>query len=387
MLVKKICVITGSRADYGLLYHLLLKLESSEKYDLDIVVTGSHLSHEFGSTYKSILNDGFKISKKVECCLSSDTSVGISKSIGLAVISFSEVYIDINPDLIFVLGDRYEIFAAVISAYISKLRVAHISGGEVTEGAFDDSLRHSITKMSLYHFVAHKAYKKRVIQLGENPEKVFVVGGMSVENIRYTKLLNKEDLEKDLDFIFGEKNLLVTYHPVTLENNTAEKDFTELLKALDKLTNIHIIFTYPNSDSDGRIIFKLINDFVNNTDNASCYKSLGSLRYLSCLKFIDGVVGNSSSGIGEAPSFKIGTVNIGDRQKGRIKPKSVIDCEPNGEQIFNSIMYLYSSKFKNLLKNVKTPFDLGDTSQNIIDIMDNFNFSNDIKKIFYDIKT
>ena len=386
MSLKKICVISGSRADYGLLYHLLLRLKSSKKHDLNLVVTGSHLSYEFGNTYKSILNDGFFISKKVECCLSSDSSVGINKSIGLGVISFSEAYVDINPDLIIVLGDRYEIFASVISAYISKIPVAHISGGEITEGAFDDSLRHSITKMSQYHFVAHKTYRDRVIQLGENPEKVFIVGGMSLENIKYTKLLNKNNLEEDLDFKFGEKNILVTYHPVTLDNNSSEKHFVELLKALEKLEETNIIFTFPNSDSNSRIIFNLIKDFVKKNKNSAYYKSLGNLRYLSCLKYIDGVVGNSSSGIGEAPSFKIGTVNIGDRQKGRIKPISVIDCEPNENEIYNSIMSLFSPEFKKLLKDVKNPFDFGDASKNITDILENLNFSYNIKKEFHDIQ-
>lgn len=331
---RKICVITGTRADYGLLRWLILEISKSSKLDLQIIATGMHLSPEFGLTYKEIENDGFLIHKKIEILLSSDSTVGVSKSIGLGLIGFSEAFADLNPDIILVLGDRFEILAATVAALISRIPVAHLHGGETTEGAFDEGIRHSITKMSHLHFVAANEYRNRIIQLGEDPSNVFLVGGMGIDGIKKSNLLKKEELESSLNIKFKKNNLLITFHPVTLEESTAKVQMIELLLSLETLSpEIGLIFTMPNADTDGRIIFELVKEFTSSHSNAWYFTSLGQTRYLSCLQFVDAVVGNSSSGIIEAPSFKIGTINIGDRQKGRLRAKSIIDCEPKKIEI------------------------------------------------------
>jgi GDP/UDP-N,N'-diacetylbacillosamine 2-epimerase (hydrolysing) len=383
---RKICVITGTRAEYGLLYWLMKEIETDKDLELQIIATGMHLSPEFGLTYKEIEKE-FKIDKKIEMLLSSDTSVGISKSMGLAQISFAESYEELKPDIIVVLGDRYEIFSAVSSALVMKIPVIHLHGGEKTEGAFDEAFRHSITKMSHLHFVATEEYRKRVIQLGENPSKVFNVGGMGIENIKRLRLLTKDEFEKSIDFKLNKKNILVTFHPVTLENSTAKEQFQELLDVIDELEDTNIIFTKANSDTDGRIINQMIDEYVvKNSDKSVGFTSLGQLRYLSALQFVDAMVGNSSSGLAEAPSFKIGTINIGDRQRGRIKAESVIDCEPKREDIFIAIEKLYSKDFQKILKNVKNPYGDGIASKKIIEMIKSFDIKNLLKKEFYDLK-
>jgi len=383
---RKICVITSSRAEYGLLYWLMKQFQASNDFKLQLIVTGMHLSQEFGRIYKEIKKE-FKVNKKIEILLSSDTSIGISKSMGLTQISFSEAYEELNPDLILVLGDRYEIFSAAASAMIAKIPIAHIHGGELTQGAFDDSIRHSITKMSHLHFTATKKYKNRVIQLGEDARKVFNVGGLGVENIKRNKILNKSEFEKSINFKLNLKNILVTFHPVTLENKTSKKQFKELLYVIEKLKDTNIIFTKSNSDTDGKIINKMIDDYVaRNTHKSIAFTSLGQSRYMSALKYVDAVVGNSSSGLLEAPSFRIGTVNIGDRQKGRIKAKSVIDCSANKKEIKKAIDKIYSKKFQTLLKNVKNPYSGGNTSKKIVNVLKKISFPLSIKKKFYDIK-
>lgn len=384
-MIKKICVVTGTRAEYGLLYWLMKEIQINQDLELQIIATGMHLSPEFGLTYKEIEKD-FTITKKIEMLLSSDTAVGISKSMGLAQISFSEAYDELNPDMIIVLGDRYEIFSAVTSAMISKIPIAHISGGEATEGLIDESIRHSITKMSHLHFTAAKEYQNRVIQLGEQPENVFNVGGMGIENIKRLKLLEKEAFEESISFKLNKKNLLVTFHPVTLENSTAEHQFQELLTALNSLQNTHIIFTKANSDTDGRIINQMMDEYVvKNPHKSIAFTSLGQLRYLSALQFVDAVVGNSSSGLAEAPSFKIGTINIGDRQKGRLKASSCIDCEPNQGSIMQAIARLYSKEFQLTLESVKNPYGEECASKMIVEILKNIDLDGIVKKSFYDI--
>jgi GDP/UDP-N,N'-diacetylbacillosamine 2-epimerase (hydrolysing) len=383
---RKICVVTGTRAEYGLLYWLMKEIESDSDLELQLIVTGMHLSPEFGLTYKEIEKD-FKIDKKIEILLSSDTSIGISKSMGLAQISFAEVYEELKPDILVVLGDRYEIFSAVNVAMIVKIPVAHLHGGEATEGLIDEPIRHSITKMSHIHFTATNEYKKRVIQLGEEPKRVFNIGGMGIENIKKLKLLSKEELEKSINFKFNKKNLLVTFHPVTLENATAKEQFSELLKALDELKDTNVIFTKANSDTDGRVINQMIDEYVSNKNNTIAFTSMGQLRYLSSLQFIDGVVGNSSSGLLEAPSFKIATINIGDRQKGRIKAKSVIDCKPKKEDILKAIEKIYTIDFQDLLKSVKNPYEKEELpSKKIVKILKEIDLDNILKKKFYDIE-
>lgn len=382
---RKICVVTGTRADYGLLYWLMKDIQSDKDFELQIIVTGMHLSSEFGLTYKEIEKD-FKINKKIEILLSSDTAIGISKSMGLALISFSEAYDELKPDILVLLGDRYEIFSAASAAMISNIPISHLHGGELTEGAFDESIRHSISKMSHLHFTATQEYRNRVIQLGEQPNKVFNVGGMGIENIKRLKLLNKVDFEESISFKLNKKNILLTFHPVTLENSSTKEQFQIILNAIDTLEETNIIFTKSNSDTDGRIINKMIDDYANKNKNKSIvFTSLGQLRYLSSLQYVDAVVGNSSSGIIEAPSFKIATLDIGNRQKGRIKAESIIDIPNNYDDIINAFKLIYSTKFKDSLKEIKNPY--GDTyaSKKIIEVLKTINLDNILKKSFYDI--
>ncbi|MFW2379424.1 UDP-N-acetylglucosamine 2-epimerase [Aliarcobacter butzleri] len=383
---RKVCVVTGTRAEYGLLYWLLKEIEADKELELQLIVTGMHLSPEFGLTYKEIEKE-FKIDKKIEMLLSSDTSVSISKSMGLAQISFAETYDQLKPDIVVVLGDRYEIFSATSTAMIARIPIVHLHGGETTEGAFDESIRHSITKMSHLHFTATGEYRNRVIQLGEHPSRVFNVGGLGIENIKRLKLLTKEEFENSIDFKLNKKNILVTFHPVTLENSTAQEQFQELLDVIDELKETNIIFTKANSDTDGRIINQMIDEYVTKNFQKSVeFTSLGQLRYLSALQFVDAVVGNSSSGLLEAPSFKIGTINIGDRQKGRIKADSVIDCSANKTDIEKAFERLYSKEFQDILQNVENPYGDGCASKKIIEVLKNVDLKNILKKSFYNIK-
>ncbi|RHX86304.1 UDP-N-acetylglucosamine 2-epimerase [Leptospira stimsonii] len=382
---RKVSVVTGTRAEYGLLRLLIKKIQDSKHLELQLVVTGMHLSPEFGSTYQEIESDGFSIDKKVEMLMSADTSSSISKSIGLGMIGFADVWRDLEPDLIILLGDRFEIFAAASSAMVSKLPIAHIHGGEKTEGAFDESIRHCITKMSHLHFVATEEYRKRVIQLGESPEHVFNVGGFGVDAIRSLKLMTRSELETSLNYKFGEKNLLVTFHPVTLEKSSSKVQMKELLDALKERSDVNYIFTMPNADSDSRVIFNMIEEFVNSNSNAVSFSSLGQLRYFSTLAQVDGVVGNSSSGILEAPTFFKGTVNIGDRQKGRLRAGSVIDCEPERKSILSAISRLYSQDFQNQLESIVNPYGLGGASDRMIQILEKMDWKDLLKKRFYDV--
>lgn len=384
---RKICVITGTRAEFGLMFWLLKFLKEDEDVQLQLIVTGMHLSPEFGLTYREIEKEGFAIDKKLEILLSSDTSIGISKSMGLAQISFSEAYYELKPDIIVVLGDRFEIFAAVASAMISKIPVAHLHGGEATEGLVDEPIRHSITKMSQLHFTATEEYRKRVIQLGEDPKRVFNVGTPGLDNINYLELLTRDKFEKSISFKLNKKNILITFHPVTLENNTAEVQFSNLLRSLKKLNKTNFIFTKPNADTNGRIIIKLIDEFVaKNSDKACSFISLGQLRYLSALKHMDLVLGNSSSGLTEAPSFNIPTINIGDRQNGRIKAQSVIDCEPNENSISKAIERAFSNSFSAKLKETRNPYGEGGASKKIVSKLKEVDLTNILKKSFYDIE-
>ena len=383
---KKICVVTGTRAEYGLLRWLMDGIQKSNVLDLQIIATGMHLSPEFGLTYKEIEKDGFTINEKVEMLLSSDTPSAITKSTGLGMIGFSDAFNKLNPDLLIVLGDRYEILSASTAAMFAKIPIAHIHGGETTEGAFDEAIRHSISKMAWWHFVAADEYEKRVIQLGENPKRVFNVGGLGVDAIKKTRLLSKKELMEKTDIKFGEKNLLITYHPVTLEKNTSQKHFQSILYAINELRDVYLIFTMPNADSDSKIIKEMINEFVTNNPKTSIsFTSMGNLNYLSTLQFVDGVIGNSSSGLAEAPTFKIGTINIGDRQKGRLKAESIIDCEPTKKSIRLAIDKLYGHKFQNDIHSVQNPYGDGDAIEKILDILLNEDIPKEMKKEFYDL--
>lgn len=384
---RKVCVVTGTRAEFGLMQILIQELQSDPEVDLQIIATGMHLSPEFNLTYRAIEEAGFAITKKIEVLLSSDSTIGVSKSMGLAMISFSEVYNEIKPDIIVVLGDRFEIFGAVSAAMICRIPVGHIHGGEATEGLIDEPIRHSITKMSHLHFTATEEYRKRVIQLGEQPDRVFFTGTPGIDNIYHLELLDRLSFEESIDFKLADKNnILVTFHPVTLEENSAESQFQELLLALEELKDARLIFTMPNADTDGRIIVQQINEFVARSEGkAKAFVSLGQSRYLSALKNMDLVLGNSSSGLIEAPSFKIPTVNIGDRQKGRIKTKSVIDCAPNRQSILESINKALSPEFRASIQDLENPYGAGGASKKIKEILKSYPLGGILKKNFFDL--
>jgi len=383
---RKICVVTGTRAEFGLLRWLMEAINNHPELTLQVVATGMHLSPEFGSTYQEIEEAGFKIDAKVEMLLSSDTNTAVTKSMGLGVIGFADVYERLAPDMLVVLGDRFEIYAATSAAMIAGIPVAHLHGGETTEGAFDEAIRHSVTKMSHLHFVAADAYRRRVIQLREHPDRVFNVGGMGIDAIKRIKLLSREELERSLGLTFGEKSLLITFHPVTLEGGTSSvAQMRELLAALEELENTTLIFTMPNADTGGRELGALVQQFAEKHANAKVYTSLGQLRYFSCLAQVDGVVGNSSSGLLEAPAFKIGTINIGDRQKGRLKAESVIDSEPKSESIVAALKTLYSINFRANLTTVMNPYGNGGASENIVKVLAEYPLENIRKKQFYNL--
>ncbi|WP_339060490.1 UDP-N-acetylglucosamine 2-epimerase [Tepidibacillus marianensis] len=360
---RKICVVTGSRAEYGLLFWLMKEIRQDEELELQIIVTGMHLSPEFGLTYKIIEEDGFYIDEKVEMLLSSDTSIGIAKSIGLGIIGFADALDRLKPDLMVLLGDRFEILAAAQAALVARLPIAHIAGGDTTEGAYDEIIRHSLTKMSHLHFVTNEHAAKRVRQLGENPKHIFNVGSPGLDQINRLKLLSRSEVEQSLDFHLKEKNLLITFHPVTLDEQPSSHQFDELLKALDSLgEEVGLIFTKPNADSDGRILIKMIDDFILSHPNAKAYTSLGQLRYLSTISHVDAVVGNSSSGLYEVPSLKKPTVNIGDRQKGRLQAVSVSNCQPIKENIIKAIQLAFHLD----CSNVMNPYGDGNSSSRIV---------------------
>lgn len=383
--MKKICVVTGTRAEYGLLYPVLKKINDDSDLSLQLVVTGMHLSPEFGYTISEIEKDGFNISSKIEILLSSDTSIGVCKSMGLANISFSETFDRLNPDIVILLGDRFETFCAASVATVCNIPIAHLHGGETTEGAFDEAFRHSITKMSYLHFTSTEAYRKRVIQLGEDPKRVFNVGALGVENIKSLKLLKKEELENFLELSIDKPIFLVTFHPTTLENSTSKIQFIELMRALSTY-DAFIIFTKSNSDKDGRIINQLIDEYVRLNDNSKSYISMGQINYLSTMKYASLVIGNSSSGIIEAPSFKVPTINIGDRQKGRIQADSVINCEPLYDDIKKAIDKGVSLEFIHSINNMDNPYGDGNVSNKIISILKNeLDKGISLKKRFYNI--
>lgn len=384
-MTRRICVITGSRADYGLLRWVMRGIADDPELTLQIIATGMHLSPEYGQTYCEIEQDGFHINRKIEVLTSSDSTIGIAKCMGLGLIGFADALFDLNPDLILVLGDRFEIFSAAAAALVGRIPLAHLHGGEKTEGAFDEALRHSITKMSNIHFVAAEEYRQRVIQLGEQPESVFLVGGLGIDSIKSLRLLDRAELETALDFKLGEKSLLITFHPVTLEPSTAEVQMTELLSSLSSLKDTQLIFTMPNADTGGRALMKLLLNFVSTHPNARVYKSLGQIKYLSCIAQVDGVVGNSSSGLMEVPSFKKCTINIGDRQRGRLQATSVINCEPTRTSIDAAIRRLYSKDFKDTLCQVVNPYGEGGAALKVVDILKHYQLTGLIKKTFYDL--
>lgn len=387
--MKRIGIMTGTRAEYGLLKSLMQEINKDNDLELYLIVSGMHLSPEFGMTYQEIEEDGFEINAKVEMLLSSDSPAGISKSIGLGVIGFADEFQRADLDMLILLGDRYEALSAAISAMVMRIPIAHLHGGELTEGAIDEGIRHSITKMSYLHFTSTEEYRRRVIQLGENPERVFCVGAIGVENIKKINLMTKEELERSIHFEIDENTVIVTYHPVTLENNTVEEQFLNLLKVLDRNPKIRMIFTKANADTNGRIVNELIDKYTaQNSERACAFMSLGQKRYLSALKYCRIVIGNSSSGIIEAPSFGKPIINIGDRQKGRICADSVINCGYTQQEIQQAMETALTKEFENKASNCRNPYEKENTAANIISVIKDYLLNDKIKlkKGFYDIK-
>lgn len=387
--MKRIGIMTGTRAEYGLLKSLMQEINKDNDLELYLIVSGMHLSPEFGMTYQEIEEDGFEINAKVEMLLSSDSPAGISKSIGLGVIGFADEFQRADLDMLILLGDRYEALSAAICAMVMRIPIAHLHGGELTEGAIDEGIRHSITKMSYLHFTSTEQYRNRVIQLGENPERVFYVGALGVENIKKINLMTKEELERSIHFEIDENTVIVTYHPVTLENNTVEEQFLNLLEVLDRNPKIRMIFTKANADTNGRIVNELIDKYVaQNSERACAFMSLGQKRYLSALKYCRIVIGNSSSGIIEAPSFGKPIINIGDRQKGRICADSVINCGYTQQEIQQAMETALTKEFENKASNCRNPYEKENTAANIISVIKDYLLNDKIKlkKGFYDIK-
>jgi len=383
--MRKICVITTNRAEYGLLYWLMKGIQSDPFFQLQVVVTGAHLSSEFGSTIDRIREDGFKVDRSFDLELFGDKVLDITHSLALALDGFAASFQTLKPDLIVILGDRFEILGAAAAALIANIPVAHLHGGELSEGVIDDAIRHSVTKLSHLHFAAAEPYSNRIIQLGEQPERVFTVGGLGIDNINKINLLTRHDLEKAIGLSFDKRNLLITYHPETLDSGMAGEQIRELLAALDKLADTHLIFTMPNADTGHRIIVEQIQSFVQTRENRTILiPSMGQLNYLSTMKLVDAVVGNSSSGIIEAPSFGIGTINIGKRQDGRIRAASVIDCDTSEEDIIKAFAKLYSASFQKQLKNVVNPYGNGGAADKILSVLKEVDLNDLIIKRFYD---
>lgn len=386
--MKKVCVLTATRAEYGLLKRVILTLQEDTFIDVRVAVTGMHLSPEFGFTYQEIEKDGIKIDKKIEILLSSDTAQGVSKSMGLALISFGEYFASLKPDMLVILGDRFETLAVCMAALTERIPIAHIHGGETTEGAIDEAIRHAITKFSYLHFPSTDEYKNRIIQLGEAPERVFNVGALGVENIFKEELISKASLEQSLEYSLGAIYAVVTYHPVTLEESTAEVQLKELLDALNEFPQIKYIFTKANADSQGRIINQMLEQYVLNSDKGILVDSLGTQRYLSALKNCAMVIGNSSSGIIEAPLFQIPTINIGDRQKGRIQASSILNCKPKKTEITSAMEKALQMMENRELPSLDLKYGNGTTSVQIVKEIKKVLTQEtiNIKKEFYDLK-
>lgn len=385
--MKKICIVTATRAEYGLLKPVIDKIYHLETAELRLVVTGMHLSPEFGLTYKEIEHDGYPIDRKIEMLMSSDTSAGITKSMGIALIGFADYFVERRPDIVVILGDRYEMLVAAIAAMIAGIPIVHIHGGEKTEGAVDEAIRHSISKMSHLHFTSTEEYRRRVIQLGEQPGQVYNVGALGVENAKQINLLRKDELERQMDFHFTTPTIMVTYHPVTLEAFTAKEQFSAILSVIDKHKNVSVIFTKANADMDGRVINQMIDDYVMKNDGrCKGYASLGQIRYLSALQYVDAVLGNSSSGLIEVPSFHIPTINIGDRQRGRACAESVIHCGNSEDEIEKAFGLALSDKFRRKLIDMDNPYEGKETSKRIVEIIcQALEQGIEIKKAFYDL--
>lgn len=383
---RNIGIVTGTRAEYGLLYWLMWEVHNDPHLELQVIVTGAHLSPEFGRTYRFIENDGFPISAKIEMLLSSDTPTSITKSMGLGLIGFADTLERLKPDILVVFGDRYEMLVAAQAAMVAQIPIAHIHGGETTEGAIDEAIRHALTKMAHLHFVAADPYRHRVIQLGETPERVFNFGAPGLDHIQRLPLLDRPALEQELDFKLGALNFLVTYHPVTLGQQRSQDAIHNCLNALDQFPESHIIFTQNNADAEGRIIGQMVEKYVaKHPKRMRFYSSLGQLKYLSTMQQVDVVVGNSSSGLIEAPTMKKPTVNIGPRQKGRLRAASVIDCHDSCGAIVQAMQKALSAEFQSTLSQVVSPYGMGNASHAIKTVLKDHPLEQLLYKKFYNL--
>lgn len=383
---KKVAVLTSTRAEYGLLKAVIRQIEEDEELELYLLVTGMHLALEFGNTYQEIVDDGFPIAVQIPILQQNDTSESISKAMATALAKFGSYFEQNHMDMLVVLGDRYETISVCLAAMNARIPIAHIHGGETTEGAVDEAIRHAITKLSYLHFAATQKYANRIVQLGEDPERVYNVGALGVENILTTDLMSKEELSASLNFDLDYPYALLTFHPVTLEDQSAHKQFQEILQAID-CVDMKFIITKANADIGGRVINQMIEKYAATHNNVYAIASLGMRRYLSALKYCTMVVGNSSSGILEAPSFHVPTINIGDRQKGRLAAESVIHCEPQKEKIVEAIRKAQREDFQGIVKTVTNPYEKMHTSKNIVKTIKQYlvNEKIDLKKKFYDL--
>lgn len=382
---RKICIVTGTRAEYGLLYWLMKEVNADPDMQLQIIATGMHLSPEFGLTYQQIEADRFTIDAKVEMLLSSDSPVGIAKSMGLGVIGFADALDRLKPDILVILGDRFEILAAAQAAMVARIPIAHIHGGETTEGAFDEGIRHAVTKMAQWHFVAAEPYRKRVIQLGETSDRVFNFGAPGLDHLQYLEWMDRPSLEESLAIKLDPPVFLVTYHPATLGQREPIAAMNELLAALDEFPDATVIFTYPNTDTGARALIERIEQWVaTNKHRTKAFVSLGQKRYLSLMREADVIIGNSSSGLTEAPALKKATVNIGDRQKGRLKASSIIDASEEKNLIVAAINKVLSEEFRAGLPSTKSLYGSGDVSGRIKDALKTATLQT--QKAFFDIE-
>lgn len=385
--MRKISIFTGTRAEYGILYWIIKGLNEAKDIDMTLLVGGMHLSPEFGKTIDQIRNDGFPIKDTFEFILSSETPVGISKSMALASISSAESFDRNKPDLLIILGDRFEALSVAQSAMIARIPIAHIHGGEITQGLIDEAIRHSITKMSHFHFASTEDYKQRIIQLGENPKNVFNFGAPGIDSIKRIKLLNKKDLQEKINFTLGKSYFVVTFHPVTLSDSGGSEQLNNLLEALDFYPDYKLIISYPNADTNSRMFIDMLEIYRDkNVNRVLLCESLGQCKYLSALKHADLVVGNSSSGLIEAPSLQIPTVNIGERQSGRVSGETVINCDVKVRSIKNAIKIALSDDFKKKCKNSKNPYGNGDSSKKIVNKLRKVDLNNVLMKKFFNME-
>lgn len=383
---RKICIVTGTRAEYGLLYWLMREIQEDSDLELQLIVTGAHLSPEYGNTVQEIERDGFQIHERIEMLLSSDTPNAVTKAMGLGLIGFADAYARLRPDIVVLLGDRYEMMVAAQAAMVAKIPIAHIHGGERTEGVIDEAIRHSITKMSHLHFVATDEYQRRVIQLGEHPDRVFNFGAIGIDNIIKLQLLDREELQRSLQFDLGDHYFVVTYHPVTLGLSQPARTFQELIEALNAYPEYKVIITKPNADPQNKEIISMIDRYADdNRDRVLSVSSLGQLRYLSAVKHCDAVIGNSSSGIIEVPVLKRPTVNVGDRQRGRAMGPTVINVSENKDDIIEGIELALSNKFQKIVQESESIYGKGNVSHKIKDVIKSYPLEGILLKIFHDM--